>query len=436
MSSTSRLTQRFYSELKQMNRISIISKLACRYGKTTALVSVLTMCVSSTALAEIGVTRDKIIIGGVMDLEGRSSALGQGMREGILAAFKGEKVKGRSIEFITLNDSYNPQKTVAATKELVSRGIFAMVGNVGTPTAKVSLPVLEQAGVPAIGFFTGAGLLRPGVGDVINFRASYVQETAAVINVALKSGLKPGEICAYVQNDAYGTAGIAGVKAALSRSQEAKEIIPTLDEIMSLDGENPYRNNIGPVGVYKRNTYTSKDGYDSLKQWEKTSGHHCRLVVTVGAYSSIANFIGYATMKGEQWTFSAVSFTGADNLKSALAQYGVDKNVIVTEVVPPLNSNLPIVKDARNALGPKLNYVSLEGYVVGRFLLEAMKKTPGDDISRASLLATIKGQKFNVGGLNLDYSNDNQGSDLVIATLLKNNDFSILGNGEMEKLLR
>ena len=419
-----------------MNLKSNFSMSGYRRFKVATLASLLAVCAPSLALAEVGVTNDKVIVGGVMDLEGRSSGLGQGMRDGILAAFKGEKVKGRSIEFITLNDSYNPQKTVAATKELINRGIFAMVGNVGTPTAKVSLPVLQEAGVPAIGFFTGAGLLRPGVGDVINYRASYVQETAAVINVALKSGLKPGEICAYVQNDAYGMAGIAGVKAALKRSGGSDEIIPALDEIMSLEGDDPYRNNIGPVGVYKRNTFSSKAGYDSLKAWEQASGLRCRLVVTVGAYASIANFIGYAHMKGEPWTYSAVSFTGAENLKNALAQYGVDKNVIVTQVVPPLNSNLPIVKDARAALGERFNYVSLEGYVVGRFLVEAMKQTPGNDISRGSLLAAIKGKKFNVGGLTLDYTNDNQGSDLVIATLLKDDDFSILGNGEMERLLR
>lgn len=419
-----------------MNRKPVLSIRTCRYLGTAALASLIALGALSPLRAETGVTRDKIVIGGVMDLEGRSSGLGQGMRDGILAALKGEKVKGRSIEFITLNDSYNPQKTVAATRELIERGVFAMVGNVGTPTAKVSLPVLQEAGVPAIGFFTGAGLLRPGVGDVINFRASYVQETAAVINVALRSGLKPGEICAYVQNDAYGMAGIAGVKAALKPAGGAGEIIQSLDEIMSLEGENPYRNNIGPVGVYKRNTFSSKAGYESLKAWEEASGYRCRLVVTVGAYASIANFIGYANMKGEPWMYSAVSFTGAENLKNALAQYGVDRNVIVTQVVPPLNSDLPIVKDARKVLGDNLNYVSLEGYVVGRFLLEAMKKTPGDDISRSSLLATIKGKKFNIGGLTLDYTNDNQGSDLVIATLLKDDDFSILGSGDMTKLLR
>ncbi len=404
--------------------------------KVVSLGLILSLCVNSGAIAEIGVTNDKIIIGGVMDLEGRSRGLGQGMREGIVAALSGQKVKGRSIEYVTLNDSYTPSKTIAATQDLVGRGIFAMLGNVGTPTAKVSLPLLERSGIPAVGFFTGAGLLRPGKGDVVNYRASYVQETAAVINAGLDSGLKANEICAYVQNDAYGMAGIAGVKAALKSAGGSKEVIQKLDEIIALGGDNPFRNNVGPVGVYKRNTFSSRDGYNSLKAWETNAGVKCRLVVTVGAYASIANFIGYATMKGEEWIYSAVSFTGAENLKNALAEFGVKENIIVTQVVPPLNSKLQVVKDARKVLGSKLNYVNLEGYVVGRFLLEALKKIPGKEITRDSLLSVINGNKFNIGGLALDYSNDNQGSDLVIETYLADDRFKIASAGDLKKLFR
>ncbi|CAD7839965.1 MAG: ABC-type branched-chain amino acid transport systems, periplasmic component [Olavius algarvensis Gamma 3 endosymbiont] len=419
-----------------MNNVKKHAARVRHFGKILSLGLIVSLCGSTGAFAEIGVTGNKIVIGGVMDLEGRSRGLGQGMRDGIMAALKGQQVKGRRIEYVTLNDSYNPTKTVAATQELVERGIFAMLGNVGTPTAKVSLPVLADSGVPAVGFFTGAGLLRPGKGDIVNYRASYVQETAAVISAALESGLTVGEICAYVQNDAYGMAGIAGVKAALSSAGGSQELVGKLDEIMALGGDNPFRNNVGPVGVYKRNTFTSREGYNSLKAWEAQTGTNCRLVVTVGAYASIANFIGYAALKGEDWVYSAVSFTGAENLKNALSEFGVDDKIIVTQVVPPLTSNLQIVKDARKALGSRLNYVNLEGYVVGRFILEALKKIPGKEITRSSLLATISGNKFNIGGLVLDYSNDNQGSDLVIETYLENDRFNIVGNGDMARLFR
>ena len=404
--------------------------------KIVAIATVMTLAASFGAAAETGVTNEKIVIGGVMDLEGRSRGLGQGMKDGIIAALSGKKVKGRSFEFVTLNDSYNPAKTKAATEDLVGRGIFTMVGNVGTPTAGASLPVLAQAGVPAVGFFTGAGLLRPGKGDIVNYRASYIQETAAVIGAAIKAGLKPTEICAYVQNDGYGMAGIAGVRAALASAGESSGIVEHLDEIMSLDGDNPFRNEMGPVGVYKRNTFSSRDGYASLKSWEEQSGFKCRLVVTVGAYASIANFIGYATMKGENWVYSAVSFTGAENLRTALSEFGINRNVIVTQVVPPLNSKLPIVQQARAALGSNLSYVTLEGYIVGSMMLQALENIPGKEISRASFLSAIKGKKFNVGGLKLDFSNDNQGSDLVIATYLDGDEFSVLNGAAMNRLLR
>lgn len=279
------------------------------------LTSLLAILCAPVANAKDGVTETVIRVGGVMDLKGDSRGLGEGMRNGIEAAFKGVTVKGRRLEFVPLNDNYSPPKTIESTVRLLEQGVFVMLGNVGTPTAKVSLPILAKSKVPAVGFFTGAGILRPGVGDIINFRASYVQETAAVIESALEAGLKTTEICAFVQNDAYGMAGVAGIKRALSGREGTEAIIPLLDELMAMEGESPPRNNVGPVGVYQRNTLYSRDGYESLKNWEAATGTKCRLVVSVGTYTAIARFAAYARNKGDDWFVSAVSFTGADNFK-------------------------------------------------------------------------------------------------------------------------
>lgn len=419
--------------MKQMIRYSYFTR---KYLKSLTLIVVTILSGMVNAVAETGVTNDKIIVGGVMDLEGASQALGLGMRDGISTALSGKTIKGRSIDYITLNDSYNPIKTKAATENLVQRGVFAVMGNVGTPTAAASLPVLAQSGVPAIGFFTGAGLLRPGRGDIINYRASYVQETAAVISAGLKGGLKPAEICAYVQNDGYGMAGIAGVKSALKGAAGATEIVALLDELSGLTGANPSRNGIGPVGVYKRNTFSARDGYLSLKEWESKNDVKCRLVVTVGAYKSIAGFIGYAASKGEQWLYSAVSFTGAENLRRILADYNVTSNVIVTQVVPPLDSKLPIVKEARAALGSRLSYITLEGYIVGKFFLKVLEDIPGKELTRGSFISAITGNVFDIGGLVLDFTSDNQGSDLVISTYLNNGSYQVISNDDLDQLLR
>ena len=372
---------------------------------------------SAVAAIEKGVSDDTIRIGGVMDLEGRSRGLGQGMRTGISAALRGQTVQGRAVEYVTLNDSYTPEKTVEATRRLLDQGVFAVLGNVGTPTAKVSLPVLAEAGAPAVGFFTGAGLLRPGVGDVINFRASYVQETAAVIRSAIDAGVPATGICAFVQNDAYGMAGVEGIRRALTGESGSGPAIERLEQILAMEGEDPPRNGLGPVGVYKRNTFVSRPGYESLKAWEQASGSPCRVVVTVGTYAAVGRFAAYARYKGEPWVISAVSFTGADNFKSTLNDLGVDSGVIMTQVVPPLDSDLPIVTEARAALGDDFGYVTLEGYIVGKLWLAAMNAIEGP-ITRQAFLAALRGRRFELGGLTMDFTEDNQGSDLVLLTQL------------------
>jgi ABC-type branched-subunit amino acid transport system substrate-binding protein len=385
--------------------------------------------------AQQGVTDRLIRIGGVMDLEGRSRGLGLGMKAGIEAAIRNQRVKGRRIEFVTLNDSYTPSKTIKATNALVTQGVFVMIGNVGTPTAKVSLPILARSKVPALGFFTGAGLLRPGVGDIVNYRASYVQETAAVIRAAINAGVNPIQICAYVQNDAYGMAGVIGIKRALGALPGTEVVTKTLDVILQQQGENPARNDLGPVGVYQRNTFTSRNGYQSLKNWEQVSKAPCKVVVTVGTYNAISKFAAYSRYKGQDWIISAVSFTGADNFHKALADANIHDRVIMTQVVPALDSKISIVAEARQKLGDQFGWVSLEGFIVGKLWLDAMEKIKGR-ITRAKFLAKLRGREFNLGGLMLDYRTDNQGSDLVVLTNLTPGGFKPMPLSAWDALVR
>lgn len=384
----------------------------------TAILLSLSLSMPIAVHAEDGVSATEITIGGVMDLEGHSSGLGLGMKAGIEAALANQTIAGRKLRFITENDSYTPDKAVAATEKLIAQKVLLFAGNVGTPTAQVVLPLLEQQKIPALGFFTGAGLLRPGQGDIINFRASYVQENKAVIDAAMQHGVKPNEVCAYVQNDAYGMAGVSGIRSALQKSSEVDTIIAALDKIIAASGAEPERNNQGPVGVYTRNTFIARDGYDSLKAWEQQQGSTCKLVVTVGTYEAIARFIAYAHSKNEPWVFSAVSFTGADDFRKTLNKFNIIDRVIMTQVVPPPDSDLPIVQEARTALGKDYGYVSQEGYIVGKLLLHGLRQLETDEktITRTHLLATFKGQQFDLGGLAMDFTNDNQGSDLVVMT--------------------
>ncbi len=390
------------------------------------------------AFANEGVTDKLIRIGGVMDLQGDSKELGQNMKVGIEAAFAGEAIQGRALEFAVENDFYSPEFAQRATQQLIQQGIFVMLGNVGTPTAQAVLPLLAEQQIPAVGFLTGANLLRPGVGNIINFRASYLQEIRTIIDTVLSIGITPTQICAFVQNDGFGMEGITALRTAFEAKTELKEIVKRLEDILAQPGtaeSPPERNGIGPVGVYTRNAINIRDGYQSLKKWEENQQTPCRFVLTVGTYQPIATFIAYARYKKEPWFFSAVSFTGADQLRQMLREKQITDGVVMTQVVPILDSPLPIVEEARDRLREQLNYVSLEGYIVGKMLIAIMKDMRGP-ITRANFLKTAQGKVFELGGLTLDFSNDNQGSDLVTLTYLQPEGYITVAPRHLEKFFK
>src|SRR5262249_45033680 len=147
---------------------------------------VLALC-GSEASAEDGVGPDKIVFGQIAALDGPAKALGQGMRQGILAAFEEANraggVRGRKLELKSADDGYEPEKMIQAMKKMLGEEkVFAIVGPVGTPTANAGQPIATDAKVPFIGPFTGAEFLRkPYKRYVVNVRSSYFQETEAWI---------------------------------------------------------------------------------------------------------------------------------------------------------------------------------------------------------------------------------------------------------------
>src|SRR5450755_4772248 len=95
---------------------------------------------------ETGVSSDTILFGQVAALDGPSSALGQGMRQGILAAFAEINVKGgvygRKLELISRDDGYDPDRSVVQTIKLIEEDkVFALIGAVGTPTTTAPVPI-------------------------------------------------------------------------------------------------------------------------------------------------------------------------------------------------------------------------------------------------------------------------------------------------------
>ncbi len=351
--------------------------------------------------AEPGVFREKIVFGQSAAFEGPAAALGRGMREGILAAFNEANVaggvNGRKLELVTYDDGYEPERAIKNTIRLIKDDkVFALIGEVGTPTSKAAQPIATDAGVPFIGPFTGAEFLRnPHKRTVINVRGSYYQETEAMVE-HLTSDLGVSRIAILYQDDSYGRAGLAGVKRALGKRS------------MKLVSE----------GTYKRNTTAVKTAVLSIRKGKPEA------VIMIGAYKPCAEFIKVSKRVRMDPIFLNVSFVGSKALAKELGKHG--QGVVVTQVVPfPEDTSIPLVAQYRKALkasGPDAEpgFVSLEGYMVGRLVLQALEKL-GGVVTRDGLLATIaRVGTFDLGGVTLTYGrDDNQGMDQVFLTVIE-----------------
>ena len=95
----------------------------------------------SGVAAEPGIDAERILFGQSAALTGPASGLGQAMRAGIEAAFheanRNGGVHGRRLELISLDDGYEPEAAIENMRTLINdREVFALIGAVGTPTAR------------------------------------------------------------------------------------------------------------------------------------------------------------------------------------------------------------------------------------------------------------------------------------------------------------
>ena len=87
------------------------------------------------------------------------------MNEGANAYFEHINAKGgvhgRKIKLITLDDGYEPARTLPNTRQLIEQDkVFALFGYVGTPTSYAVLRMINAANTPFFAPFTGAEGLR------------------------------------------------------------------------------------------------------------------------------------------------------------------------------------------------------------------------------------------------------------------------------------
>ena len=356
-------------------------------GPALAILFLIFMIGSRTALAaEADSSAPEIVLGMSTALTGGVENLGQGMQRGILAglarANRDGGMNGRKLRLIALDDEYEPTRTALNVRQLIEKeNVLAIIGDVGTSTAIVAIPLTNDQKTLFFAPFSGGTILRKVPPDryVINFRASYAEETAAMVDALIDiGGLKPEEIAFFTQRDSFGDDGFVLGLAALEHHglKDPRSILDVR---------------------YQRNTLAVEGAVANLLMADKPP----RAVVMVGACAPCAKFIRLCRDSDLDPIFLGVSFVDGNSLADAIGQ--TDARIIVTQVVPdPSDEGFPMAVEYRTdlkAIDPlaAAGFVDFEGYIAARILTLALESIRGS-ITREGVVDALDGLgNFDIG---------------------------------------
>ncbi len=357
-----------------------------------------------------GVTHNEILIGSSLALEGHASFLGTQYLHGAMCLIKQINSEGgihhRQIRMITYDDGYDPPRCVANTKRLIHKDrVSCLFCYVGTPTTLKIIDIVEENKIPLLGIFSGADKLRfPFRHYIFNIRSSYYHEANAIVRYFVEEkGLR--RIAVFYQYDDYGFDGLKGTQIALQKYD------------------------LSPVtmGSFIRGTLDIENALDKIES------SRAEAVIMIGTYSPCAKFIKEARTRGYNPLFHNVSFVGADKLVQELGDAG--EGVLITQVVPPPTERilLPATEQYSRLLAiyypeDKPNFVSFEGFINARILIEAFRRA-GRDVSREGFiraLESIKEHYVGIGAVINFGPQDHQGMDDVYLTQVRNGQLQLL----------
>jgi branched-chain amino acid transport system substrate-binding protein len=372
--------------------------------------SVLEPAAPANPVATPGVTPSEILIGSSLALGGHASFLGVQYLHGAMCLIEQINEEGgihhRRIRVIAYDDGYDPPRCVANTERLIHKDkVFALFCYVGTPTSVKIIDIVEENKIPLLGLFSGADKLRfPFRHYIFNVRSSYYQETNAVVRYFVEEkGLR--RVAVFYQYDDYGLDGLKGTQIALQKY-----------------GLSPVA-----AGSFIRGTLEIDEALDKIQ------ASKAQAVIMIGTYSPCAKFIKEARARGFNPLFHNVSFVGADKLVEELGAAG--EGVLITQVVPPPTQRilLPASEQYSRLLSQYYpqdvpNFVSFEGFVNARILVEALRRA-GRDITREGFIRTLESIRDHYVGIGAVINfgpHDHQGMDDVYLTEVRNGQLHLL----------
>ena len=357
--------------------------LPSRLGGTIPIL--LLLCAEAGSAAETnqpGVTADAVAFAQSACFSGVCGTTGHRYRAGIRAAFHERNlrggVKGRTLRLTSHDDAYNPDAAAAnAERFAADRDVFAVIGGLGTPTALRMAPVLREAGVPFVGVLSGAGISCATVRafpNVVNLRTSYAEEAQELV-AHMHGRLGARRFGVIHQDDAFGFSVLTNYREAL--------------KALGL-----------PILAKASYSWHSHSVHGTLFVLEKAD---LDVVLMAATTSNVATAIDAARSFGHSYVFGMLSIVNLDRIAGRLKRRlgpavgtpgpaGRARRQQCAGEAVPVRTRRP-GEHAKTA-----DASSLEGYILGRFVIAVLERMPGAPNREGFLETALASGPFLIDG--------------------------------------
>lgn len=186
---------------------------------------------SKTEAAQ-GIYADKILVGSTGAQQGALAFIGKPYFDGMNAYFdqlnENGGIAGKQIELKILEDEFKPENAIANVQKLIEdEEVFALVGLFGTPGVKASIPTVQDSGIPAVYFATGAKAPTEAGDNFFPVQPNYFYEGKLMSKYAIDHfGAK--KVAVIFRSDDVGIDGLAGIKEGLKIQNSSERLVAEL----------------------------------------------------------------------------------------------------------------------------------------------------------------------------------------------------------------
>ena len=257
-------------------------------------------------------------------------------------------------------------------------------------------PVLREARVPFVGILSGAGFLRDRARfpNVVNLRTGYAEEARELVaQLHRRRGARRFGVI--YQDDAFGYSVLANYREAL--------------KALGL-----------PILAKASYSWHSHSVHSTLFVLEKAD---LDVVLMAATTSAVVDAIDAARSFGHDFAFGVLSIVDLDRIASRLERrFGP---AVGTRVLPDVgDAGNALVKRFRSALAAwraaapeaagTADASSLEGYILGRFVIAVLERMPGAPNREGFLETALASGPFLIDGWEIAFADGgNAGSDYV-----------------------